>query len=264
MQRLCADTPRILPRVSASTPTLYVFAISHYCEKARWALDFLGIEHQLRFVAPGEHGQIAKQLGAPRSSVPYLQLGDNVIQGSADIMSWADSTPAATGHRLTPDTDIELALEIEQRIDSVAGVHVRRFYCSEAMVEHAATVRPIFIADLPLMQKLKISLGWSKIRKIMITRMDLGQEQGLESRRIVEGELDWLDDLLSDGREYLVGERFSRADIAVASLLSPLALPSEHPTYSGLTHPPKLAATIVEWGERASLQWVRDIYRKHR
>ena len=250
--------------MTTNTPTLYVFAISHYCEKARWALDYLGIDHRLRFVAPGEHGLIAKQLGAPGSSVPYLQLDEKVIQGSGDIMTWADSTPAAIGHRLTPDVDIELAVEIEKRIDSIVGVHVRRFYYSEAMVEHPATVRPIFIADLPLFKKLKISLGWSKIRKIMIKRMDLGQEQGLESQNIVEAELDWLDDLLSDGREYLAGGRFSRADIAVASLLSPLALPPEHPTYAGIAHPPRLAATVAEWGDRASIRWVRDIYRKHR
>lgn len=27
-------------------PTLYVFAISHYCEKARWALDFFEVDYQ--------------------------------------------------------------------------------------------------------------------------------------------------------------------------------------------------------------------------
>jgi len=68
------------------TPVLYVFAISHYCEKARWTLDYLGIDYELRHVAPGEHGQIAKKLGAPRTSVPYLSTGDEVIQGSADII----------------------------------------------------------------------------------------------------------------------------------------------------------------------------------
>jgi glutathione S-transferase len=34
-------------------PQLYVFAISHYCEKARRALDYLGIEHEIKYLAPG-------------------------------------------------------------------------------------------------------------------------------------------------------------------------------------------------------------------
>lgn len=247
-----------------TAPTLYIFAISHYCEKARWALDYLGIEYALRYVAPGEHMTIAKQLGCPGSSVPYLEIKKRVIQGSADIITWAESTRSSNGKRLTPGTGINEAAAIEKRIDDIAGVHVRRFYYSEALVEHPSTVRPIFIRGLPLLKKLPILLGWGKIRAIMKKRMDLGKEQGEESQRVTDAELTWIDDLLADGRAYLVGDRFSRADIAVASLLSPLVLPKEHPTYSSLAHPPRLAATVAAWDERPSLRWVRDVYAKHR
>ena len=44
-------------------PTLYIFAISHFCEKARWALDYLGIEYQLVHLAPGLHMSAAKKTG---------------------------------------------------------------------------------------------------------------------------------------------------------------------------------------------------------
>ncbi len=247
-----------------TTPTLYIFAISHYCEKARWALDYLGIDYRLRYVAPGEHMKIAKQLGCPGTSVPYLALKDRVIQGSADIITWAESTRSSNGKRLTPDADIERAAAIEKRIDDIAGVHLRRFYYSEALVEHPSTVRPIFTKHLPLLKKLPIIVGWGKIRSIMKKRMDLGKQQGEESQAITDAELAWIDDLLSDGRAYLVGNRFSRADISVASLLSPLVLPEQHPTYVGLTHPPRLAATVAAWDERPSLRWVRDVYAKHR
>ena len=243
--------------MSTSTPVLYVFAISHYCEKARWALDHFEITYELRHVAPGEHGQIAKKLGAPKSSVPYLSLDGRVIQGSANIISWAEEKRA-----LTPLGGA--CAEIERRIDDVAGVHVRRFYYSEALVEHSSTVRPIFTRDLPFAKKLKISLAWGKIRKIMMDRMDLGALQGEESLAIVDAELAWIDGLLADGREYLLGNDFSRADIAVASILSPLAQPPEHPVYNTLKHPPRMAEDIARWEQRPTLQWVRDIYAKHR
>ena len=253
---------RILAAIM-TTPTLYIFAISHYCEKARWALDYLGIDYELRHVAPGEHIQIAKKLGCPASAVPYLELENRAIQGSADI-SWAESTRSANGKRLTPDVDIEQAVAIEKRIDDIAGVHVRRLYYSEALVEHPSTVRPIFTRYLPFLKKLPILLGWGKIRSIMKKRMDLCREQGDESQAITHTELLWIDELLADGRSYLVGNRFSRADIAVASLLSPLVLPEQHPTYAGLVHPPRLAATVSNWADRPSLKWVREIYAKHR
>lgn len=247
-----------------TAPTLYIFAISHYCEKARWALDYLGIDYQLRHVAPGEHMKIAKELGCPGSSVPYLQVGNRVIQGSTDIISWAESTRSANGKRLAPDADIEQAAAIEKRIDEIAGVHIRRFYYSEALVEHPSTVRPIFTRYLPLLKKLPVLIGWGKIRSIMKKRMDLGRRQGDESQAITDAELAWIDELLADGRTYLVGDRFSRADISVASLLSPLVLPEQHPTYSGLAHPPRLAATVSAWRDRPSLRWVREIYAQHR
>jgi glutathione S-transferase len=247
--------------MNESTPVLYIFAISHYCEKARWALDALGVDYELRHVAPGEHIEIAKKLGAPRSSVPYLSLDGQVIQGSADIISWAEKV-SSSDTSLTPDA--EACEQIEKRIDDIAGVHVRRFYYSEALVEHPSTIRPIFTRDLPLMKKLMICLGWGKIRKIMISRMDLGAQQGEESKNILNDELNWIDELLADGRSYLVGDRFSRADIAVASILAPLALPSAHPVYSRLEHPPRMAQELSDWESRRSFKWVHDVYKKHR
>ncbi len=242
-------------------PVLYIFAISHFCEKARWALDWLEVDYELRHVAPGEHREIARRLGAPHTSVPYLSLDGQVIQGSADIVSWAEKA-SPTNRSLTPNDDT--CEEIEKRIDDIAGVHVRRFYYSEALVDHPSTVRPIFTRDLPWLKKLTIGLAWGKIRKIMISRMDLGASQGEESKGIVDKELTWIDDLLEDGRSYLAGDEFSRADIAVASILAPLAVPPEHPVYYRLQHPPRLTQELSHWEGRPSFRWVREIYAKHR
>jgi len=245
--------------MTSNRPVLYVFAISHYCEKARWALDHLGIDYELRHVAPGEHAELAKKLGAPKSSVPYLTVDGNVIQGSANIIDWAEAklqrgqSPFAAA-----------CSEIEQRIDDIAGVHVRRYYYSEALVEHPSTVRPIFTRDLPLAKKIMITLAFGKIRKIMMSRMDLGARQGEESKALLLGELAWVDGLLADGREYLAGDNFSRADIAVASILSPLAVPPEHPVYHRLQHPPRIAGDVARWEQRPCLQWVRNMYSRHR
>ena len=44
------------------------------------------------------------------------------------------------------------------------------------------------------------------------------------SRSKLEAELDWFDGKLADGRAYVAGDRFSRADLTVASLLANFAL----------------------------------------
>ena len=74
-------------------PQLYVFAISHYCEKARWALDYLGVEYEIKYLAPGLHAELMTSLGADGTSLPVLVNDGELIQGSSTIISWAESAP---------------------------------------------------------------------------------------------------------------------------------------------------------------------------
>lgn len=259
-----SDAPEIHGRCDPR-PALYVFAISHYCEKARWALDHLGIEYELRHLAPGAHLEVTKQLGAPGSSLPLLIDRERIVHGSGAIIDWGEATTADGSKRLSPGPGLEEECRaLEQRLDDVAGVHVRRFYYSEALVEHSESVRPIFTRDLGPSERRWLEESWDGVRRLMIGAMDLGKDQGQESRQIVEGELDWLDGLLGDGRDFLLGDRLSRADITAASLLAPLVLPKEHPTYGMLQVPPRMAADLARWAERPSLAWVGRLYREER
>ena len=137
-------------------------------------------------------------------------------------------------------------------------------YYSEALFDDAVSVRQIFMRGLPLRERLLLRLGWTKIVPIMIAGMDLGPAQGAESQAVLASELDWLDTLLADGRSYLSGRRFSRADLTAASLLAPLVNPPEHPTYAELYVPPNLAATLEQWRTRPILEWVLRIYAQER
>lgn len=243
-------------------PILHVFAISHYCEKARWALDHFGINYQLRHVMPGRNRPLAKKLGLASGSLPYLQLGARAIGGSGAIIDWGETQRVAGAATLAPSDPAAAALE--QRLDAVIGVHVRRCYYSDALLSNPASVRPLFARDLPLLQKYAVILGWSKIVPRMISGMDLGVAQGAESFNRLAAELDWLDARLADGRPYLAGDAFSRVDITAASLLAPLVTPAQHPTYANLALPTALARTIAPWQDRPILQWVQRIYANHR
>ena len=102
------------------------------------------------------------------------------------------------------------------------------------------------------------------VLKRMIEGMDLGPEQGQNSKRIMDRELSWLDELVSDGRRFLVGEQFTRADLTPASLLAPLAAPKEHAIYAGLRPPREMEKELTNWKSRPSMAWVREIYGEHR
>ena len=242
-----------------STAALYVFAISHYCEKARFGLDVLGVEFELVHLPPGPHGGRAQELGASVSSLPILVADGKTIQGSSEILDWAESASPADRSLACDD-----ALGLERRLDDVTGFHARRCFYSEAISEHPETVLPMFLKGLTPDEAEATTAAWPMITQVMRERMDLGREQERESRDLVLAELDWLDGLLADGRRFLVGDRFSRVDVTAASLLAPLASPPEHPTYADLQMPPRIRADLQVWGERPILQWVREIYRDRR
>lgn len=244
-----------------SIPQLYIFSISHFCEKGRWALDYLGVPYELQIVAPGPHMALARKLGLRRGSLPILHAGDEVIQGSSEIIDWAEQhkTNDRSLARLS-----DASSEMEQRLDDQLGVHVRRMFYSEALVEQPQTVKPVFETGLSWIKKLMLNLSWPAVRRKMIKMMDLGRAQGDESQAIVAGELDWLDELLADGRPFLTGDQFTRVDLTAASLLARIVMPAEYPSDDGFSHPPRLSKVADDWRDRPVLQWVLRMYAGHR
>lgn len=207
--------------------------------------------------------QVAKKLGATGTSLPILLADGEIIEGSDRIFDWAEANKRDESRCLTPE-NIDTCLEIEKRLDNIAGVHVRRYYYSESLIEYPKSVRAVYSEDLSFVKKMIFYVMWGFIQKRMVELMDLGPDQRLESREIVLGELDWIDGLLSDGRQYLVGDRFSRADITAASLLAPITVPNEHPIYEINKLPPLMTKDIEAWNDRPSIKWVHGIYSQHR
>lgn len=250
-----------------SLPVLHIFSISHYCEKARWALDYLGVDYRVNVLAPGQHMRFARKLELTVSSLPILQTEDGVLQGSSAIIDWAEAHKTDSTKSLVVTGDRVSAREWERRLDDRLGVHVRRYYYSEALVNQPQSVLLIFARDLGLLQRFITTVGWPKISKMMIARMDLGPEQGQESKKVVAEELDWLDGILSDGRLFLgdpAAAHVSRVDITAASLLAPLLRPAQHPVYGQLQLPPGVAADCRTWADRPSLLWTAGLYRDYR
>lgn len=244
-------------------PELYVFAISHYCEKARFALDHHGVDYTLRYMTPGRHVQVARDLGARGSSLPILVADGNVVQGSAEIISWAErAAPRSEPSAL--DDDREECLDVEKRLDERAGVHIRRAFYSEVLLDHPEQVLPIFARDIAPADQAALAEAWPGICELMIASMNLGRAQEDESKRIVDGEVRWLDGLLADGRRFLVGDAFSRADITAASLLAGLVAPPEHPAVAAIQAPPRASQLLAGWRDRPTLHWIREIYREYR
>ena len=102
---------------------LLTIPISHYCEKARWALDLAGIEYREERHVQGIH-QIAARRAGGGNTVPVLVTSGGVLGDSSDILAWVDE-------RLPPDMRLFAGdrSEIEalcKRFDEVLGPADRR------------------------------------------------------------------------------------------------------------------------------------------
>jgi glutathione S-transferase len=246
--------------VAHSKPKLITFGISHFCEKARWALDWHAIDYEEISWPPGLHRILAKCCGAKDTTLPILLDGDAVIQGSGAIIDWADEKSSDSNRRLT-NTD---ALEIEQRADEVIGRHVRRLAYAEMLPRFPQYAKPALFRNTSRAHRLIGDMMWPMTRRIMMRMYDITPEAASESRGKLEVELDWLDEKLNNGRPHLAGDKFSRADVTVASLLAPFARPQKMPVYHEMSIPDALASDYERWRDRPVIRWVVTQYQNHR
>jgi glutathione S-transferase len=244
--------------VAPARPKLVTFGISHFCEKARWALDWHGLPYEEIRWPLGAHRLLAKLYGARSTTLPILLDGTKVVQGSAEIVDWADQQ--VQDRVLT----VGKARDIEKRADNVIGVHVRRLSYAEMLPQYSCLVREALFRNIPMTYRLVGKVTWPVTRRLMMQALDIRPGAAAESRAILEAELDWLDNLLADSRSHLAGQSFSRADIAVASLLAPVARPMEMPTFHSMSVPDSLVADFERWRERPIMGWVLAQYRDHR
>lgn len=124
-------------------PTLFTFPLSHYCEKARWALQRYGIEFREQGFAPGFHRGTLKAEGG-RGSVPLLRLpGGGCVDESTPILKWVDEQARGAGGQAPPlfPADAAAGAQVEQLVadfDKTLGAMVRVWVYS-----HLLYTRPI-------------------------------------------------------------------------------------------------------------------------
>ena len=247
----------------ARKTTLYSFGPSHYCEKARWALDLSGLDYREVCWAPGVHVLLSRRI-APRSSVPILRGADGTIQGSAAILTWIEESGRAAWSAPTGEAERAEIERLETLADETMGVAVRRLAYATGLSTEPDTVAEALLRDVAPWQKRLGRLLWPKTRQLISSALQATGDDIPEARDQVEDTLAQVDGLVADGRDHLVGGRLTRADIALASLLSPVVNPPEHPVYPRMTLWAAMSEIIAPWQERPSLRWAARLYHTHR
>lgn len=239
--------------------TLLEFPHSHFCEKARWALDFKGLDYERRSLFPGYHARVVMKI-ARRSTVPVFIDGDCVVQGSGDIMSYLDERYPARPLNVPGQEEAVLAFEAEA--DQTLGKPLRRMLYHRLLRE-GADVRYYFMHRSPGWQKALMWAVYPALVWRIRSQYRIDEAGFSEAALTLNGALDRLDARLAGGG-FLFGDRFSRADITVASLLCFLCMPPEHPVTWRPVKDPATAALIAGYAERPTTRWVKRVYQEQR
>jgi len=209
------------------TPVLITIPISHYCEKARWALDWAGIAYHERPHLQVIHWVPVKRAGGKKTA-PVLVWGDRVFAESAEIIEEA-SARARPERALFPDDPAAAAeaRELQRDFDERLGPEGRRW-----MYFNLRGRRDIAIAyactGVPAWQRRGLPLAYPFVSRIIDRYLDITPASAEQSEATVHAVFDGVAGRLSDGRPYLCGERFSAADLTFASLAASVLMPPEY------------------------------------
>jgi glutathione S-transferase len=198
---------------------LVTIPFSHFCEKARWALDRAQVEYVEEGHLPLFAWGPALRAGR-RRTVPCLITDDGPVADSTDILHWVDHHGEADP--LFGDPDVA---ELEERFDRVLGPHSRRVAYGHVLPrlrDLVADVRGIPRVEAVLTRTLARPIG-----AIMKRGLKVSPEGVARSRTAVEAIFGEVTEMLADGRRYLVGGRFSAADLTFAALATPVIGPPE-------------------------------------
>ncbi len=209
------------------TPELVTIPISHYCEKARWALERAGVAYRERAHIQAVHRLYARRAGGG-NTVPVLVCPAGVLVDSTEILAWAD-TLVAPERALYPQ-DADLAAEVRSLagdFDLRLGVHSRRW-----MYQQLRDRRDLALAygcrGVPGWERAVLRFGYPAVIRVVARVLDVTPSTAERSEIEVRASFDQVAGRLSDGRRYLCGERFTAADLTFAALAAPVLLPEAY------------------------------------
>lgn len=241
---------------------LITIPVSHYCEKVRWALTRIKVDFVEEPHSPPFHLFVTKRLGG--KTTPILVADTEIFTDSTDILKYLNSITLDENKLYPSNPELRQKVEeLEELFDTRLGTATRRWGYSY-ISNNYKIIQRAWCQGVPKIQKILFPLSFISMQKILQKSFDLTTESHLESYLEIKVLFAQVGELLADGRNYLVGDKFSAADLTFAALAAPVIQPAEHPIKPRSLEelPIKMASEIKEFRETSAGQFVLKLYRE--
>lgn len=247
--------------LETSPPRLLHFPVSHYNEKVRWALDFKRWPHVRQACVCGFHIPRVRWLTG-QNKVPVLCVDGRAIAGSNHILAEIE--------RLRPDPPLypvepearRRALAIQTYFDDEVAPEVRRLFWSCCLNDRRLCAR---VATMGFSDA--VAGVWWALSPVILPALSLNVGLDRQSLDRAQGRLNAHFDRLESeigASGYLVGDRFSLADLAAAAVMTAIIRPPQYPYPLPEPWPAALRELRDSVAHRRGFGWVLDIYARHR
>ena len=202
-----------------------------------------------RFLTRGRHGRL-----------PVLGIDGRKIGDSTAIIAELERLQPEPALYPEDPAERKRALELEDFFDEELAPRTRRLVFQHILGDRDASIA----AAMPGPETARHRL---MRRFYPVVRRAVSGDYGISEKgasEAIDGVSDVFDRIERElgGRQYLVGERFSIADLAAAALSTPLIGPPERPYLPPC--PPSLESVRSEFESRPAGAYVLEIYRRHR
>jgi glutathione S-transferase len=234
---------------SAITARLITIPVSHYCEKTRWAMTRAQIPFVEERHMPPFHRFATRKIDKRSSSDPMSETEQNmsrlnqfvsrqvggqtvpvlitetaIFRSSDRILNYVDAISPDELKLYPPDPDLRKQVdELVELFDNVLAPAVRLWAYSYIMTE-AHLLQPLWCQGVPWFERWLFPVVFQWMQATVFQMYRINDATILAAHESIREIFELVDNLLVDGRSYLVGDRFSAADLAFATLAAAVVL----------------------------------------
>lgn len=228
-----------------------------------WLIDRGGVDYDERPHLQLIHVFAARLAGGGRTVPVFVNSAGEVFAESSDVLRWAD-TQVEPGRQLYPKGDRGLqAASLETSLDDGFGPDGRLWLYHETLPV-IRQLRQWALSGIPRWEGLVFSASGPLIGVALRRYLGVDEAAATAALKRIDRVFDDIAERLSDGRRFLLGDRFTAADLTFAALSAPMLLPTRYgsPLPPPQAMPDALAREVRRLRSHPAGQFADRLYRE--